>query len=88
MQGFLLRPAQSSQAACRKGKEKKGNEETGQDRTGQERKRKWKKRKEKGGMPFSINLMRSQVLYRAAQGAACMEAHEELHKACLHGERN
>ncbi len=36
-----------------------------------EKKRKEKKRKEKTA-PFGVNLLRSSVLYRAAQGSALM----------------
>jgi len=40
-----------------------------------------RKNKEKT-TPFGVNLMRSQVLYRAAQGVAAM--HAKLSFACLH----
>jgi len=52
-------------------KEKKGK---GKERKGKERKGKERKRKERKGKttPFGINLMRSQVLYRAAQSPNCI----------------
>ena len=42
----------------RKGKERKGKERRGEERRGEERRGK--------ATPFGVNLMRSQVLYRAA----------------------
>ncbi len=56
-----------------KGKERKGKERKGKERKGKERKGKeWKGKERKGKektTPFGINLMRSQVLYWAAQRA-------------------
>jgi len=50
-----------------KRKEKKRKEKKRKEKKRKEKKRKEKKRKEKT-TPFGVNLMRSQVLYRAAQG--------------------
>jgi len=50
----------------KKRKEKKRKEKKRKEKKRKEKKRKEKKRKEKT-TPFGINLMRSQVLYRAAQ---------------------
>jgi len=48
--------------------EKKRKEKKRKEKKRNENKRKEKKRKEKT-TPFGVNLKRSQVLYRAAQGA-------------------
>jgi len=50
----------------KKRKEKKRNEKKRKEKKRKEKKRKEKKRKEKT-TPFGVNLMRSQVLYRAAR---------------------
>jgi len=55
----------------KKRKEKKRKEKKRKEKKRKEKKRKEKKRKEKT-TPFGVNLMRSQVLYRAAQ------AHHQL----------
>ncbi len=47
-----------------------------------EKKRKEKKRKEKT-MPFGVNLMKSQGLYRAAQMLACTSQPVTLHDTCV-----
>ncbi len=53
----------------KKRKEKKRKEKKRKEKKRKEKKRKEKKRKEKT-TPFGVNLMRSQVLYRAAQISA------------------
>jgi len=50
----------------KKRKEKKRKETKRKEKKRKEKKRKEKKRKEKT-TPFGVNLMRSQVLYRAAR---------------------
>ncbi len=50
----------------KKRKEKKRKEKKRKEKKRKEKKRKEKKRKEKT-TPFGVNLMRSQVLYRAAR---------------------
>ncbi len=70
---WILRPmfAQTSTSSEKKRKEKKRKEKKRKEKKRKEKKRKEKKRKEKT-TPFGVNLMRSQVLYRAAQ------AHHQL----------
>ncbi len=51
----------------KKRKEKKRKEKKRKEKKRKEKKRKEKKRKEKT-TPFGVDLMKSQVLYRAAQG--------------------
>ncbi len=55
----------------KKRKEKKRKEKKRKEKKRKEKKRKEEKRKEKT-TPFGVNLMRSQVLYRAAQGQAAL----------------
>jgi len=50
----------------KKRKEKKRKEKKRKEKKRKEKKRKGKERKERT-TPFGVNLMRSQVLYRAAQ---------------------
>ena len=66
---WILRPmfAQTSTSSEKKRKEKKRKEKKRKEKKRKEKKRKEKKRKEKT-TPFGVNLMTSQVLYRAAQG--------------------
>jgi len=67
------------EAALKKRKEKKRKE-----KKRKEKKRKEKKRKEKT-TPFGINLVRSQVLYRAAQGLAALNS-QTCHERALRRE--
>jgi len=61
----------------KKRKEKKRKEKKRKEKKRKEKKRKEKKRKEKK-RPFSVNLMRSQVKNRAAQGGRTRLAKIEM----------
>ncbi len=61
-----LQPSKGKLDSRKKRKEKKRKEKKRKEKKRKEKKRKEKKRKE-NSTPVSINLMRSQVLYQAAQ---------------------
>jgi len=63
---LLSTPRKEKKRKEKKRKEKKRKEKKRKEKKRKEKKRKEKKRKE-NTTPFGVNLMRSQVLYRAAQ---------------------